>query len=372
MRFADIPGHEAVKARLRNLVDDGHMPHALLIHGRPGIGKMMMARALAQYIHCTDRHDGDSCGCCPSCLQHRSFNHIDTHYSFPVLKKGDRGTVSDDETEHWREYLAENPYMDFSRWLAMLDNVNGQPAIYVEESVEIMRFMSLTSHGGRQINIMWLPERMRVECANKLLKLIEEPLGDSLFILVSNDAESVLPTIYSRTQRVEMLRLPDEVVARYIASKYGLPSGEALVQAHLAEGSMLQADMRVHDIELRKQFLEMFMRLMRLAYQKRVAELRVWANEVASMGREGSVGFLAYCLEQVRENFIYHLAVPQLNYLTVEEGDFARNFHRFINERNVLELTSRLEKSVIDIKANGNAKIIMYDLAVRVIMLLRR
>lgn len=371
MRFADIPGHESVKSRLRNLVDDGHMPHALLIHGQPGIGKMMMARALVQYIHCTDRVDGDSCGHCPSCLQHRSFNHIDTHYSFPVLKKGER-TVSDDETQRWREYLAGNPYMDFGRWLAMLDNANGQPSIYVEESVEIMRFMSLTSHGGRQVNIMWLPERMRVECANKLLKLIEEPLGDSLFILVSNDPESVLPTIYSRTQRVEMLRLPDDAVARYIENKYGLPSGEAMVQAHLADGSILQADARVHNIERQQQFLDLFMRLMRLAYQKRVAELRVWANEVAAMGREGSVDFLAYCLGQIRENFLYRLGMPQLNYLTVDEDRFARNFHRFINERNVLELTSRLEQTITDIKANGNAKIIMYDFAVRVIMLLRR
>ena len=212
MRFCDIPGHEGVKQRLRNLVDEDRLPHALLIHGRPGIGKMMMARALAQYIHCTNRRNGDSCGVCPSCRQHESFNHIDTHYSFPVLKKGSNETVSDDEIATWRKFLAESPYMDFGTWLSLLDNVNGQPAIYVEESTDIMKRVNLTSHAGRQIVIMWLPERMRVECTNKLLKLIEEPLGDSMFILVSNDPESVLPTIFSRTQRIEMLRLPDETV----------------------------------------------------------------------------------------------------------------------------------------------------------------
>lgn len=371
MKFSDIPGHEGVKERLRALVDDDRVPHALLIHGRPGVGKMMMARALAQYIHCTDRQGGDSCGRCPSCLQHQSFNQIDTHFSFPVLKKGSE-TVSDDEIDRWREFLTESPYMDFSRWLSLLDNANGQPAIYVEESVDIMRRVNLTSHGGRQIVIMWLPERMRVECANKLLKLIEEPLGDSMFILVSNDPESVLPTIYSRTQRVEMLRLPDEVVAEYIGENYSLPRNDAMAIAHLADGSILQADNRVQNIERRQQYLDLFMRLMRLAYQKRVAELRVWANEVAALGREGSIDFLTYCLEQVRENFIYHLQVSSLNYLTVDESRFAQNFHRFINERNVLELTSRIEKSITDIRANGNAKIIMYDFAVRVIMLLRR
>lgn len=371
MRFSDIPGHEGVKERLRALVDSDRMPHALLIHGRPGVGKMSMARALAQYIHCTDRQGGDSCGCCPSCLQHQSFNHIDTHYSFPVLKKGSE-TVSDDELERWRSFLTESPYMNFGHWLSLLDNPNGQPAIYVEESADIMRRINLTSHGGRQIVIMWLPERMRVECANKLLKLIEEPLGDSMFILVSNDPESVLPTIYSRTQRVEMLRLPDDAIADYIERNYSMPRHDAVAIAHLADGSILQADYRVQNIERQQQYLDLFMRLMRLAYQKRVAELRSWANEVAGLGREGSIEFLTYCLEQVRENFIYHLGVPTLNYLTVDEGRFAQNFHRFINERNVLELTSRLEKTITDIRANGNAKIIMYDFAVRVIMLLRR
>jgi len=371
MRFVDIPGHDGVKERLRALVDTERLPHALLIHGRSGIGKMMMARALAQYIHCTDRHDGDSCGCCPSCIQHQSFNHIDTYFSFPVLKKGSE-TVSDDEIEHWREFLQESPYMDFGHWLSLLDNANGQPAIYVEESGEIMRRMSLTSHGGRQIVIMWLPERMRVECANKLLKLIEEPLGDSMFILVSDDPESVLPTIFSRTQRVEMLRLPDEIVTDYIKRKYSLSHNDAVALAHLAEGSMLQADYRVRNIERQQQYLDMFMRLMRLAYQRRVAELRVWSNEVAALGREGSIEFLSYCLDQIRENFIYHLQVADLNYLTADERQFAVKFHRFINERNVAELTSRLEKAITDIRANGNAKIILYDFAVRVIMLLRR
>lgn len=372
MRFCDIPGHENVKQRLRALVDDDRMPHALLLHGRPGVGKMMMARALAQYIHCTDRHDGDSCGVCPSCRQHASFNHIDTHYSFPVLKKGSSETVSDDEIDTWRKFLADSPYMDFGHWLSLLDNVNGQPAIYVEESTDIMRRVNLTSHGGRQIVIMWLPERMRVECANKLLKLIEEPLGDSMFILVSNDPESVLPTIFSRTQRIEMLRLPDETVASYISRQYSLSAADAAAMAHLADGSILHADYRVHNLDKQKQFLDLFMRLMRLAYQKRVSDLRVWANEVAALGREGSIEFLDYCLSQVRENFICHLGVPSLNYFTVDEGQFARNFHRFINERNVLGLTSRLEKSITDIRANGNAKIIMFDFAVRVIMLLRR
>ncbi|MDE7385809.1 MAG: AAA family ATPase [Muribaculaceae bacterium] len=373
MKFSDIPGHDGVKQRLRALADNDRLPHALLIHGRPGVGKMSMARALAAYIHCTDRRDGDSCGVCPACRQHQSLNHIDTHYSYPVLKiNGRTTTVSDDWNEQWREFLANNPYMDFGEWLRLLENVNGQPRMYVEESADIMRKLNFTSHTGRQIVIMWLPERMGEECANKMLKLIEEPLGDAMFIMVSNDPESILPTIFSRTQRVEMLRLDDDTVTRYIETKYSMPHGDAAALAHLADGSILQADYRVSNMKRQQEFLDLFMRLMRLAYQKRVADLRVWANEVAALGREGSIDFLGYCLDQVRENFVYSLGIPGLNYMTVDETSFARNFHKFINERNVLELTSRLEQAIRDIRANGNGKIIMFDFAVRVIMLLRR
>lgn len=371
MKFSDIPSHESVKERLRALVDNDRLPHALLLHGRPGVGKMMMARALAQYIHCSDRQGGDSCGRCPACLQHASFNHVDTHFSFPVVKrKGKTTTTSDDWIEEWREFLTENPYCDFKEWLQKLDNINGQPRIYVEESAELLRKLSFTSRTGRQLVLMWLPERMGVEAANKMLKLIEEPLGDTMFILVSNDAEGILPTIMSRLQRIEMLRLPDDVVARYLVENHNIAATQAHSVAHLADGSIIDATYRVNNYARQEQYLELFMRLMRLAYQKKVGDLKAWSIEVASLGREGAVDFLTYCIEQIRENFIYHLHECNLTFMTVDEEKFARNFHRFINERNVLELTQRFENSIKDIQANANAKIELFDLAVRVIILL--
>lgn len=371
MKFSDIPAHESIKERLRAMVDNDRLPHALLIHGRSGTGKMMMARALSQYIHCTDRQSGDSCGKCPACIQHESFNHVDTHFSFPVLKpKGKDSVVSDDWIVEWRDFLKENPYMDFKEWLVKLDNVNGQPRFYVEESADIIKKLNYTSRTGRQIVIMWLPERMGTECANKLLKLIEEPLGDAMFILVSNEPEGILPTIYSRTQRVEMCRLPDDIVSRYLVKKYDIDLSRAEAIAHLADGSIVEADYRVVNYERQEKYLELFIRLMRLAYQKKVGELRQWSNEVASLGREGTVDFLSYCISQIRENFIYHLHERSLNYMTVDEERFAKNFHKFINERNVLELTARFEKCIADILANANAKIELFELSVRTIMLL--
>ena len=119
------------------MADNDRMPHALVIEGPAGIGKFAMARALAQYIHCPNRSGGDSCGHCPSCIQHQSFNHIDTVYSFPVLKSAG-GATSDDFMPLWKEFLQGSPYMDFETWQRMLGNPNGQPVIYVDESQEII------------------------------------------------------------------------------------------------------------------------------------------------------------------------------------------------------------------------------------------
>lgn len=373
MKFSDIPAHESAKERLRKSVDSGKIPHALLIEGPSGIGKFALARAFAQYIHCENRQDGDSCGRCPSCLQHESFNHIDTHFVFPVVKKAKpKKTFSDDYIDEWRDFLNENQYMDFERWLVALDNINAQPQIYVDESEELIRKLNFTSHKAQyKVVLVWLPERMNDECANKLLKLIEEPYNDTLFVFVSNNSKEILPTIYSRTQRIELKRLPDEVIARHLADNYSMEIQDAMAVAHIADGSMIAAEKGIKLTKENSRFLDLFIRLMRLAYQRKVKDLKQWSNDVATLGREQEVQFLNYCQRLIRENFIYNLNVGELNYLNREEAKFSANFARFITERNVIKLIDVLNKAQTDIAGNGNAKIVLFDMSIKVILLLK-
>lgn len=372
MRFADIPFHEDVKERLRAMVDADHVPHALLLEGPAGAGKFALARAMTQYLHCDNRHDGEPCGCCPACVQHQTFNHIDTLFSFPVVKKG-KTALSADYADVFRDFMEEAPFMDFDRWLVRLDNINAQPLIYVEEGMELLRRLNFTGHGSRyKVVLMWLPERLKEETANKLLKLIEEPADDTKFIMVSNYPRGILPTIYSRTQRVEVRRYDDTEIARWLASEHGVSAEAAREIARLSGGNLNTALAQMGNSHRSKQYLGYFVRLMRLAYQRKIVDLRGWGNELAAEGREPIMGFYEYAVRMLRENYVYALRVGSLNAMNAEEEAFSRNFSPFVNERNIEDLMRVFDDARTDIAANANAKLVCFDVALKVILLLKR
>lgn len=376
MRFADIPGNEDIKDRLRQMVDDQRIPHAILLEGPEGVGKMSMARAFAQYVHCTNRmDDGEPCGECPSCRQHLSFNHIDTTYVFPVIKTDSSkpAPVSYDYIDQWREYVEEHPYVSQTGWTAAISKKSTVPQIYVTQSSELVRRMSLTSvSSDYKIVIMWLPELLNSEAANKLLKLIEEPFADTLFVMVSDNPMKILPTIYSRVQRLSLRRLPDEAVADYVAEKFGVDAEESANIAHIAEGNIVKAEELMSNSEMRSKNLQCFITLMRLAYQRKIIDLRKWANELAERGRDAEVQFYEYAIRMMRENFVYNLRVPEITYLATDEQQFSANFARFITNVNVEKLIATFTDAIRDISGNGNGKIINFDVAIKVILLLKQ
>lgn len=355
------------------MVDAGKLPHALLLEGPMGIGKLSLARAFAQYVHCEHpTSDGDSCGKCPSCLQHENFNHIDTIYCFPIVKK-DKLKLSDDYIADFRDLLKENLFMSFDKWLLKLDNINAQPKIYVDEAYELIRKLNFTAHSSKyKIVLMWLPERLKEDAANKLLKLIEEPHSDTLFIFVSDNSRQILSTIYSRTQCILIKRYEDEDILNYLMQCSGLSYDEARDIAHLAAGNMALALNLLNTRFDTPKYLELFMELMRKAYTRSVADLKKWAEKVNELGRERAMGFYEYCSKMMRENFILNINVPSINYMNKAEREFSAKFSPFINERNVEELISVMNNAKKDVGANACGKLVNFDVAIKVILFLKR
>lgn len=372
MRFSDIPGHEDAKRRLREFADTGRIPHALLLEGPEGTGKHALARAFIQYVGCTGRRDGDSCGECPSCRQHTALQHIDTLYSYPVVKRNSKPTVSTDYLPEFIEFVKESPFMDRDAWLVKLGSPNTIPMIYVEEAMEIIRRLSFSSHSSRyKTVVMWQAERLHETAANKLLKIIEEPPGESIFIMTTDSAMNVLPTIYSRAQRIKLLRQPDDTVAQWLVDAHGVSPETAADVAPLARGS-LTAALRILDKRTDSdRYLEMFQSLMRLAYKRDIAALKDWSTKIAGEKRDTIVDFLEYTARMLRENFIANLKRADLNLMSGPESAFSKNFARFVNERNAVGLFDAVSAAISDIRGNANPKIVLFDFAITVILLLK-
>ena len=372
--FKDVIGQTEAKERLIQEVQERRIPHAQLFCGPAGAGKLPLALAYARYISCPHRTETDACGSCPSCAKWEKLVHPDVHFMFPIVKNAKKKKeVCDDYLNEWRHLLLTTPYFGLNHWLDEMDAENGQAIIYAKESDEILRKLSLkSSEGGYKITLIWLPEKLHEACANKLLKLLEEPPEKTVFLLISEAPDMVLPTIVSRTQRFILPKIPDADMAAALEQKYGVTPADSPAIAHLANGNFVKALETIHLNEENEQFFQLFVSLMRLAYQRKIRELKQWSEELTAIGREKQKNFLAYCQRMTRENFIYNLHCPQMNYLTREEQNFATRFAPFINERNVTGIMNELSEAQMHIEQNVNARMVFFDFALKIIVLLKQ
>ena len=220
------------------------------------------------------------------------------------------------------------------------------------------------------MSLIWLPERMNGECANKLLKLIEEPPTHTLFIMVCEEPDKLLETIRSRVQRIDVRKIDTADIEQALMARRGIDGDTAHRLARIANGNWLKAVEQLNADNENEMFLDLFQSLMRLAYQRKIKDLKRWSETMAAFGREKQKRFLSYLLRLIRENFMYNFAQPQLTYMTEREEQFAKNFARFINEDNILQIYDLTNKAIRDIGQNANGKIVFFDLALQMIVLL--
>jgi DNA polymerase III, gamma/tau subunit len=379
MQFSAVIGQQEIIHRLCDMAQHQRVPNTLMLCGPAGCGKMAVALAFASYL-LGERNEGKSLLTDEASIRNaeamlHQYSHPDLHFSFPVIKpsgaSSDHKAVSDDFIGEWKTMLSASPYFTLETWLTAMGAANQQALIGAGESDVLAKKLLLkSSQGGYKVSIIWLPERMNVECANKLLKLLEEPPHQTVFILVCEEPELLLDTIKSRAQRIDMKRINDADMAAALVERRALLPEDAQRIARIANGNWLKALESLDVNSENVQFLDMFKMLMRLAYQRNVKELKRWSEIVATYGREKQRRLLDYCLRLVRENFMYNFGEPSLCYMTREEEEFSQKFARFINETNVIPISELLQTARQDIGQNANAKIVFFELALQMIVLL--
>ena len=370
MFFSNIIGQDSVKQKLLQEIKENRIAHAQLFCGPEGCGKLALALAYAQYLLCEHPTDGDACGQCPSCKQAAKLEHPDLHFVFPVVKKSTT-TVSDDFVKDWREAVLANPYMNLEEWMNAMGDER-QPSIYTAESESITRKLSLKSFEGvYKIMIIWLPEKMQTECANKLLKILEEPPAKTLFLLVSEHPDQMLPTITSRTQRVDIPALSPDDIQKVLMQNFGMEEDVARGIALSSGGSYQRARQEMSTNDDRKFYFDMFVLIMRLSYMRKAKEMKQWSEAMASKGKEKQKNFLEYAQHMLRESFINNFHKKELNTMNNEESNFAIKFSPFINERNIIGLMHELSEAQIHIMQNVNPKIVFFDFALKMTVLIK-
>lgn len=380
MLFKDVLGLAHIKSHLTFSADAGRIPHAQMFVGPEGSGTLITALAYAQYILCANE-DGENNGTNSSCnLKCENLSHPDLHFTFPVSNtdKVKSHAVSDHFMTEWRQFIKKQPYGNLFDWYQLIGIERKQGQIGVDEAHDIVKKLSLKSYeGGYKVLLIWMAEKMNIPASNKLLKLIEEPPEKTVIILIVEDEQQLMQTIQSRCQVLHFPPLAEESIANALVEK-GLLREEALRVAHEANGNFNKAlDLMNKDSE-DLVFERWFVQWVRSAFKAKgnkaaIHELILWSEEIAKTGRETQKKFLKYCIAVIRQAMLINFQVKELAYMNLHvEGFDLERFAPFIHENNVMPIVEELESAIYHIERNGNAKIILTDLSIKLTRLLHK
>lgn len=368
MQFKEIIGQESVKQHLLQTVAENRVSHAQLFLSPQGSGALPLAIAYAQYINCEQKLNDDSCGECASCRKYERLIHPDLHFSYPFFANG-KDDVAKNYLEEWRAMIQKSIYFDLDIWRANLEAGNKQPNINIAEAHDIIKKLSYKAFEAEtKVLIMWLPEYLDKE-GNALLKIIEEPPANTLFILVAQNQEQILSTILSRTQLVKIPKLPDEVVQKYLMDKANLSESQAAEYSFLADGNLIEANALLND-EVNNN-ASYFAEWLRMAYGNRVPDMMAFTETAASWGRENQKNFIKYGINFLRECGLILSNAEMLVKLPPQHFEVAKKLSGVLNIAMVEALINELEKAHYHIERNANPKILFLDVSLQLVKIIK-
>lgn len=381
MRFSEILGQDYIKNHLVKSASFGRIPHAQLFVGPEGCGTLPMAIAYAQYILCSNSGSENAGGNDACNLKFDSISHPDLHFIYPTVTTEDVKSKpkSLDFISDWRAFLAENPYSGLFDWYRTLGVQNKQGEIRVEDAQEILKSLALKSYeGGYKVMIVWMAEKMNISASNKLLKLLEEPSDKTLFILISENEEDIIQTIRSRCQVLQFNRLSDKVIADALISRQNVESRMASKIAHQAQGNYNKALQLLTEDGEDVYFEKWFVDWVRGAFRAKgnaaaINDLIAWSEQISGLGRETQKKFLHYCIDMFRQALLLNYQTTSLVYMEPKIEKFKlENFAPFVNGNNINDIFRELSDAVYHIERNGNAKIILTDLSIKLTRLIHK
>ncbi len=374
MQFSEIIGHTETKQLLLRAVQTNHLAHALLFDGPAGGANLALALALAQYVNCEAKQGQDSCGRCASCVKIAKLVHPDLHMVFPVANLA-KGKTSEAYLADWRKFLLNQPYRTLPDWLETAGADNKQGNISAEEARNILQKLSLKSYeGAYKLMLIWLPELMNVASANALLKVLEEPPAQTLFLLVTNQSDKLLITILSRTQRVSVRAFTDEEVATYLRQQLNLDETTARRVAYLADGNLAGAlhlsRQEVDGVAGSDQYT-WFAEWMRDCYRQDLIKLVKQADQFDGFSKEKQKGLLDYSIRLYRDLFLWQQGAGALLRLPDDEMAFVKNFAKVLTTEHLEHIVADLNEAAYHLERNARAKMIMLDMSLTFSRLIR-